>query len=229
MRLVDRARPRVDVATLLCEEAVEQLTVSGASLVVITPEGSRAVVGAAGSLSDRLEEIQLVTGEGPSVDAFEGGTLVLAADLLSRPAWPVFSPSALDAGIAAVFALPVQIGGIRLGVLELLRTDPWALSETDLTQALHFQDAAALVLMHGEDLDPWTTPGTTRRMFGVEAVVHQATGMVSVQAAVALGEALLLLRGRAFADGRPLAEVARDVTSRVLRFGPPGRDGAGPG
>ena len=42
--------------------------------------------------------------------------------------------------------------------------------------------------------------------------------MVSVQLDVGVGEALVRLRGYAFANNRPLAEVAEDVVSRRLRF-----------
>jgi AmiR/NasT family two-component response regulator len=48
------------------------------------------------------------------------------------------------------------------------------------------------------------------------AEVHQAQGMVMVLLDVGLTEALLLLRARAFASGRPLAELARDVVSGVV-------------
>jgi hypothetical protein len=50
--------------------------------------------------------------------------------------------------------------------------------------------------------------------------VHQATGMISVQAGVGLAEAMMLLRARAFSTGRGVAEVAFDVVNRTLRFSP---------
>ncbi len=48
--------------------------------------------------------------------------------------------------------------------------------------------------------------------------VHQATGMVMVQAGVTIEEAFLLLRAHAFAVGLPVADIARDVVERRLRF-----------
>ena len=48
--------------------------------------------------------------------------------------------------------------------------------------------------------------------------VHQASGMVSVQANVSLSDALLLLRAHAFTQDRPIADVARDVVERRLSF-----------
>jgi hypothetical protein len=48
--------------------------------------------------------------------------------------------------------------------------------------------------------------------------VHQATGMVQVQLGANTGTALMRLRGHAFAHDLPLAEVARQVVTRTLRF-----------
>lgn len=42
--------------------------------------------------------------------------------------------------------------------------------------------------------------------------------MVAVQADVGLTEALLLIRARAFAEGRSMMDVALDVVARRLRF-----------
>ena len=48
--------------------------------------------------------------------------------------------------------------------------------------------------------------------------VHQASGMVSAQLDVNVGHALIRLRAYAFGHDRPLAEVAKDVVARRLRF-----------
>jgi AmiR/NasT family two-component response regulator len=50
------------------------------------------------------------------------------------------------------------------------------------------------------------------------AEVHQATGVVSVQAGVGLAEALVLLRARAFADHRPIGDLACDVLAGTADF-----------
>jgi hypothetical protein len=49
-------------------------------------------------------------------------------------------------------------------------------------------------------------------------VVHQAAGMVAVQLGISVADALVRLRAFAFADGRPVQEVAEDVVARRLRF-----------
>ena len=52
----------------------------------------------------------------------------------------------------------------------------------------------------------------------IRFVVHQASGMVAAQLGVNLSEALIRLRGYAFANDRQVTEVARDVVARRIRF-----------
>jgi AmiR/NasT family two-component response regulator len=49
-------------------------------------------------------------------------------------------------------------------------------------------------------------------------VVHQATGMISVQLGVSLEEALRRLEARAIEDRRQLVDLANDVVDRRVRF-----------
>ncbi len=69
-------------------------------------------------LSKRIEELQVLLGEGPCVDANTNGGPILISELRGRVAaslWPAFTPSCLEAGAEAVFALPLQVGRFRWG------------------------------------------------------------------------------------------------------------------
>ena len=50
------------------------------------------------------------------------------------------------------------------------------------------------------------------------AEIHQATGMVSVQLGVSLSDAFVRLRAHAFAHGRTLRFVSREIVRRRLRL-----------
>ena len=56
------------------------------------------------------------------------------------------------------------------------------------------------------------------------AEVHQAQGIVMVVLGVGVDEALLVMRARASALGRPVADLARDVVSGVVDPGTWWRD-----
>jgi hypothetical protein len=207
-----------DPPTSLAAGCVRALPVSGVGLALMTDEGPAGIIAATDDAALVLEELQFTLGEGPCVDASQTGSPVLQPDL-ARTAplrWPAFAGGALEAGIRAVFAFPLRVGAIRVGVLDLYRNCAGPLSPDEFSEALSFADAATLILLHAQAGSPvrGAVPVLDER-----AEVHQATGVVSVQAAVGLAEALVLLRARAFAEDRPLGDLARDVLDGTLDFG----------
>lgn len=211
-----------DLAQELVVMCAMGVPVTGAGLIVMTDSGPGAMLASTDGPARTMEELQFTLGEGPCVDASTSGRPVLQPDLaLTAPArWPGFAAGALEVGVRAVFAFPLQVGGIRVGVLDLYRDVEGVLTTGELAEALAFADAATSILLHMQ--------GQTRRagddarlVTAVDdrAEVHQATGMVSVQAAIVLADALVLLRAHAFAAERPILQVARDVLTRKLSFG----------
>jgi hypothetical protein len=174
--------------------------------------------------SERMENLQLLLGEGPRRDAFDTGSPVLADDLETvtwRERWPMFAVAAVQAGTRAVFALPLRAGALGVGVLDLYRDSPGHLAGQDLSDALDFADAVTDLLLaealpNGDSSDDHH--GGTGNYLAQRAVVHQATGMVSVQLETGLEEAFARLRAYAFAQGHTLETVAGDVVARRLRF-----------
>lgn len=208
----------------LCARCADHLDVTGVGMALMTEAGHEGVVGVTDGTARVMEDLQFTLGEGPCIDSSRDGRPVLQPDLLrTAPArWPAFGPAVLEAGIAAIFAFPLQLGGIRLGVLDLYRDSAGNLSDGEFRNALVYADAAAILLLHlqglmepGDGLHPQLAEPIGNRM-----EIHQATGMISVQVAVGLAEALLLLRAHSFAAERSIFDVATDVVHRRLRFGP---------
>jgi hypothetical protein len=205
----------------LVDMCARALPVSGVGLALMTDDGPAGTVAATDSSALELEELQFSLGEGPCVDASVSGRPVLQPDLgrTARQRWPVFAAGAEDAGLAAVFAFPLRVGGIRVGVLDLYRTTAGVLSDDELADALCFADAATALLLHLQAQDAGVgLPLDSLTVLDDRAEVHQATGVVSVQAVVGLQDALLLLRARAYADQRPIGKLAHDVLIGVVDF-----------
>ncbi len=206
----------------VCNAAVLRLGVDGASVTVTSGLLVGEPLFASDELSARLEELQFTTGQGPGADEFWRGSPVLIADLDSAAArWPGFVPEAVAAGARAMFALPLQAGAIRIGVLSLYRTVPGPLEAGELADVLLFADIALQLLLDassGISGSPAYRP--LAGMSDRRAVVYQATGMISVQLGVSLAEALARLRAHAFASSAALGDVAGEVVSRRLRFDP---------
>lgn len=156
-----------------------------------------------------LEDAQFSLGQGPGPNAVTDGAPVLEPDLALAEAvarYPAFTPAAANLRVRAVFAFPLRIGAISVGVLTAHRTVPGPLTVAQLADALALADAVTVLLLHQDPRRsqangasrkqprPGLTQPATHR-----AQVHQATGMISVQLGVSLAEALVRLRARAYA------------------------------
>jgi GAF domain-containing protein len=207
----------------ICQLCVETVGVSGGGISMVTQHGNRGVVCATDDVAEQIEDLQLTLGQGPCVDAVQSGMPVLIPDLsqpedLAVERWGTFIGTAASLGVRAVFAFPLRIGAISVGALDLYRDTPGMLTDQELPAALLTADAAALALLQLGDSrgDRFADDEDARSSYRLH--VHQATGMVQVQLGVTIEDAFLALRARAFADGRPLVDVATDVIERRLRF-----------
>jgi ANTAR domain len=205
---------------VLCETAVDRLGVTGVTLTVDTSAGWPETRHATDALGARLAELQVTVGEGPCLDVWREGGPVLVPDLDApgtQQRWPMFAALAVESGASALFALPMSIGAIRLGVFALHRANAGPLEPGVLVDCLEFAELAMQFQLNAQA----GFNGTNGHDLELRAPqVHQATGMVSVQLSVSMEEAFSRLRARAFADQRSLAELAADVVGRHLRFGP---------
>ncbi len=213
----------------ICAACVRSVPVAGAAVSVMTAGGHRGTVYASDVVAAVLEDLHFGLGEGPGVDAFRDREPVLVADLADADGaasarWPAFTPAALKAGVHAVYVIPLLIGAAELGVLVLYREVAGGLDGPQRARAVRLADAAtfALLDLHGgvsarrsDDVngDLWGVDGAFFR-----AEVYQAAGMVMVQLGVSIEAALARLRGYAFADGRSVLEVARDIVRRDLQL-----------
>jgi GAF domain/ANTAR domain len=208
-----------DILVCLCART---LPVSGVGLALMTDDGPAGTVAASDRGALQLEELQFTLGQGPCVEASRTGHPVLAPDLAGTSArsWPQFVAGAEAAGLRAIFALPLQVGGIRLGVLDLYRDTPGELSPGELAAALSFADAATQLLLdlQAQDTERGIPPPHALAVLDDRAEVHQATGVVSVRAGVSLAQALALLRARAYAEDRPIGDLARDVLDGLVHL-----------
>ena len=210
----------------VCTAAVAALPVGGAGLSAMSRTAASHPLCSTDDISEQLEELQLTLGEGPCVDAFLDGSAVLTPDLLTgqlQDRWAVFADAALEAGARAVFALPLQVGAISPGVLDLYADVPTVLGPDQLADALAFADLATLLLLDAR-IDGTGGPAPADRGFedldGYRAEIDQATGILTVQLGIGIDEAFVRLRAHAYMRGRRLADVAADVVAHRLRFSP---------
>ncbi len=213
------------LAELVCRACVAGLDVDGAAISLHTASTLRETLHATDATADLLEDLQFTLGEGACMEAAVTGRPVLTPDF-DDPAevarWPVYADAIVEqAGVRAIFAFPLQWGTLNLGVLDLYRRVPGSMPKAQLRDATSAADTAALMLLDLCTAAPADLDADDRawdRSWGRRAEIHQATGMVVAQLGIGATDAFARLRAYAFADGRLLGEVARDVVTRRLRL-----------
>lgn len=218
----DRAGAAFDVGTArLCQACAEVVGVSGAGIMLMSGDGPWGSLCTTNDVSALIEEWQYTLGEGPCVDAFHHDRPVLEPDLAQpeSPRWPAFAALAVPAGVAAVFGFPLRVGAVRLGALNLYSDDTGPLDDDQHADALILADVVArAVLVMEADAPPGEMALEIEAGGDFKYVVHQASGMVSVQLDITVGEALARLRARAFAHDQPLVELAESIVAGEFRF-----------
>ncbi|MFC4943205.1 GAF and ANTAR domain-containing protein [Pseudonocardia sp. GCM10023141] len=216
------------VAKRICQACVAGLDVDGAVISLLTATVSRETLWATDPTAELLEELQFTLNEGACMEAATTGVPVLVADLhhsTDVQRWPIFAAAVAEqADVRALFAFPLQWGTVNVGVLDLYRKTPGALSAAQCRDAISASETGASMLL-GVRTDPGHTdadglPGGSwlDHSHSSRAEIHQATGIVLAQLGISAQDALARMRAYAFVERRLLIDVAREVVSRRLQF-----------
>lgn len=205
----------------LCQVAARILAARAVAVSLMAERGPTGIVAALDEESQVVEELQFILGEGPCWEAFETRAPVLVPDVQGATAlrWPGYSAAVQTHGLRSAFAFPLQVGSARLGVLDVYREQPGELAEEALADSLVLASIATESLVEGQgEADDGAAPGGVEQALESRFAVYQAQGMVMVQLAVPLDEAMARLRAHAYANSRTLGSIARDIVARTLTF-----------
>ncbi len=181
--------------TSICARTLELLPAAGASIVLMSRGHGQGLAGAFGESALAGQDLEFTLGQGPGVDAYADGMVVLVKDLSFDGRWPLFSATAVGLGIRSVCALPLQVGSIRLGVLSLYGGTPSAIALAQLSDALLVADLVTHLVIGLQSETASESVAFALDISDYRAVVHQATGMVSAQLDCSVEEALVRLPG----------------------------------
>ncbi len=156
----------------------------GAAIMLMADRSPRGLLCATDEVSAHLEELQFTLGEGPGLDAHAQSTPVVEPDLAepATPRWIAFTPAAVSIGVRAVFAFPLVVGSVRLGTLNLYRSRPGPLDDDQQADSEVVTGIAARTLLTMQaDAPVGVLSPQIETESNLRLVVHQASGMVSVQ------------------------------------------------
>lgn len=211
-------------ADRLCEACVALFDVDAAAISLVFDGASSGTLGASGAPARVYDELQFTMGEGPCIDSVRHRLPMLAVDLVAEPRWPAYGPALLAHNIRSVYALPIVVAAEFVGALDLFCGQPGQLAGDALAGAIVAAELAGVTVLDLLDTDlqaaisdpnsnAWTELNLLSR-----AEVSQATGMLVAQLGVEPAEALVRLRGHAYATGRSATDIALDILDGRLRL-----------
>jgi hypothetical protein len=177
-----------------------------------------AVVAASDDVARAAHELEVVLGEGPAAAAVAAGTPIRVGGSALAERWPRYGPAVAELGVRAVIAAPLLLPDRRpavcLGALCAYDGHP-VIADGTAEATGRIADALTHTVLRTIEGDGF--PSVFEEA-DYQAVVHQAVGVISVQCDCGITDAEALLRAHAFAEDRPVADVAQDVVEGRLRL-----------
>lgn len=205
----------------VCRAFVASTPIDGAAFTQMNSDAVRDPWVASDTSIAAIESAQYDLGEGPTQDAFATRRAVLVPDLGAAGVaarWPMFVAEIAPLEAGNIFAMPMRIGAITVGVCTVYRRSAGPLTEGDLRVLLAAMDDATLTLLALRAGGPDGSASSTQSGGTLPRGVHQATGMLVAQLGVSAEAAFARLRAHAYANDRTIHEVAEDIVERRLRL-----------
>jgi GAF domain len=191
-----------------------------AAMMLLGSELDEILAAASDGLARQAQDLEFAFREGPARDAAIGRAPVTADDGVFRDRWTYYGPALARLGVHAVAAVPLQLAQGAFGALTAFSTE--RARELDVAAL----GAVADTLAHAILAEPeWATSSQDLPPAGIfedadlRPVVHQAAGMLCVQADCTITDAFALIRARAFTDDEPLEATAARIVSGLLHLG----------
>jgi hypothetical protein len=206
-----------DLLTRLCCLAVSAVPCADAVVVLEDRNGINGSVASCSSLGTSFAEAEFELGEGPTYSVRTTGRYQITSGLAERLPldWPMLGARCTEFGIHAIASFPMQVGHAQLGAMHTLFTTREPLDAVGHESALVISSLLTDALLYLQS-------GLTEMDF-IELLatsdfdrlrVHQATGMVAEMLMCSVGDAMAVMRARAFKSDITLYELSHRIVAR---------------
>jgi GAF domain-containing protein len=201
----------IEFLHVLTDRSVRLLDVSAAGLLLADPRGELRVVAASSEAVRLLELFQIQNDQGPCLDCFRSAQPVTVADLsATAERWPRFAPAALQAGFAAVQALPMRLRDQVIGALNLFRADPGAFSAADIRVGQALADVATISLLQERSMRRSDALNEQlQTALNSRVIIEQAKGKLAERLGLDMDQSFNLLRDFARARNLRLSDLSQ--------------------
>jgi hypothetical protein len=208
-----KTRPDAPLALRLCRALVNVVGLEGGAITVGYSESERTTLCATDDIAEKIEDFQDLLREGPGLDAFRIGEVVMLSREEQLQAWPLLVQALGDAHRPElVVGVPMSPQAEILGAATLYTSDTES-PVLDLQELRFLVNAVGVAI-----LGTFERHDNANLVWGSRDQINQATGMIVAQLHIRAHDALAVLRAHAFAHGVSVAAIADAVLRRELDF-----------
>lgn len=201
----------------LSRAVAQVLAVDGAGISVRVEPAPQSPLGASDPVSGLAERLQFTVGAGPCLQASATRQPVFVVEEDMQRRWPVFHELLTGrTPYRGIVALPLRRGLAGAGAIDLYFRRAADVAELDVFAALTVGDLVTARLAEAAVWSSWQDDGPAWSQSPPamhRARVWQAVGITALALDVDPEEALAVLRGHAYAEGRTVDELAADVVA----------------
>jgi GAF domain-containing protein len=209
----------VELLHTLVERTASILGAADAGILLPADDGNLEVVASTSERSRLIGLLQLSSGEGPCVDAYETGHVVSVDDIAATSTrWPRFAAQAAGLGYRSMYAIPMRLRDRTIGSLNLFSDGPGPTAPQDAAAAQALADVATIGILHERALrEADLARDQLQHALNSRVLIEQAKGVIAHTDGVDMEEAFRRLRSRARNSGQLLSIVAHDVVESASR------------
>ena len=208
-----------DVLYRLVDHVIEILGVDGVGVSVVDDDGNLRPVTVPNELTRKLESVEEAHQQGPCIDAFHQGEVVVVEQLEDQAhTWPNWCEAASELGVHAVLGIPLRVHEESLGAMNIYSLEPRQWRDGEIRVARVLCDMAASYLANASALDQaQRTAEQLQEALESRIVIEQAKGVLAAEQRITVDEAFVVLRTHSRHHGVSLRAVANAVVTLGLR------------
>jgi len=162
-----------------------------------------------------VELFQIQNDEGPCLDCYRSGQVVIISDIRAAQAaarWPLFAAAAREMGFAGVHAIPMRLRDQVIGTLNLFRSAPNGLDPAVARAARALVDVATIgILQERAVRQQEVVAGQLQVALNSRVMIEQAKGILAERLQMSPDEAFAQLRNYSRNHNYALTQLAGDV------------------
>ena len=214
-RLTDRAHPDGNLRAALHEvtdACVDLFGVSGSGIMLADEQNISRYVAASDGPGRVLETLESELGEGPCTESFVLGTSITVTDLATESRWPEMAAAIAPYPVHAVLGVPVRLGGITVGTLDVYKDHPSDWDESERAALTRFSNIVGMLLSSALSAHEATElAGPLQYALDYRVVIERGVGYLMARDNVDAVTAFNRLRRAARSNQSKIGDVATQL------------------